>query len=284
MGNQPARPNLTSHSASNWHWDTATDIFHLTIREEQGLDDQQGVYVLSVNIPFGRGTCREDIRIVTKEGVLTVYGRKPMDKEITSKTVKGLFAKYPNYTSFERNLILPNYVDASALEARWVHDGLLEIRIKKKEEKQLESEKQIEVGEMPTLTDPRYATPMIKQDYKLLASDTEDEPTEKSQEKKEKKEKEKQEKGLVHAEEKLEVEEIDASKAKPSQTVILPGANKDKKQQGKQEKPQEQETKSGGGGGGGGGGESKGADKGKTGGSDKEKPGSKKKVSKKKGG
>jgi len=182
MGNQPARPNLTSHSTGSWHWDTASDIFHLTVREERGLEDRD-VYVLSVTIPFGRGTCREDIRIVTKDGVLVVYGRKPVDKEITSKTVKGLFAKYPTYTSFERNLVLPNFVDTSTIEARWVHDGLLEIRLKKKEEKQLETEKQIEVAEMPTLTDPRYATPMLKQDYKLLASDTEDEVSERKEKK-----------------------------------------------------------------------------------------------------
>jgi len=131
MGNQPARPNLTSHSVGNWHWDTATDIFTLTVKQETG-PEHESVYVLHVNIPFGHGVCREDIRIMTKDGILTVYGRTPVDKEIPSKTLNDLFAKFPHYISFERNLQLPCFLDESSIVASWVHDGLLEIRIKKK--------------------------------------------------------------------------------------------------------------------------------------------------------
>jgi len=223
MGNQPARPNLTSHSVGNWHWDTATDVINLTVKQETG-SDQQIVYALNVSIPFGHGICREDIRIMTKDGVLTVYGRKPVDKEIPSKTLKDLFAKYPHYTSFERNLQLPNFLDTSTIEPRWVHDGLLEIRIKKRGGDQ---ENQVEIAEMPTLTDPRYNTPMIKQDYKVLRSDSEEE------------EEVKEEKKQIQVEEK--VEEIDADKAKPPQTVILPGAKlkDEKKKQPEKEEPKQ---------------------------------------------
>jgi len=228
MGNQPARPNLTSHSAGNWHWDTATDIFQLTVKQETG--PEHSVYVLNVTIPFGHGVCREDIRIMTKDGVLTIYGRRPVDKEIPSKTLKDLFVKYPHYTSFERNLQLPNFLDASSMEPRWVHDGLLEIRIKKRGD---QDENQIEIAEMPTLTDPRYGTPMIKQDFKVVRSDSENEQEEKE---------EKKQNPPVEEE---KVEEIDADKAKPPQTVILPGANKqkdEKKKQSEKEEPKQSQS------------------------------------------
>jgi len=190
-----------------------------------------------VNIPFGHGVCREDIRIMTKDGILTIYGRKPVDKELNSNTLKELFAKYPQFTSFERNLQLPAYLDLTAIEPRWVHDGLLEIRIKKKEEKQF-AENQVEIADMPTLTDPRYSTPMIKQDYKILASDEVEGKSgginKRKREDEEEKEVKQEKKQETIPEEK--VEEIDASKAKPPQTIHLPVSDKEKEKEKEKEK------------------------------------------------
>lgn len=167
MGNS-IRPELSTHHATTWDWQAVTDPIQCSVFEN--LEEQ--TFTANIMIPFGHGVCREDVKLFVRNHTLHLFGRKPLDKDITSGTLKKLFARYPTITSFERSLTLPIYVDAHSTEAHWVRDGHLQVKFKRFNNPQQrllsvgaeEDEREVEIRDIPLLTDPRSEIPLLKND------------------------------------------------------------------------------------------------------------------------
>jgi len=159
MGNATARPGLATHHTASWSWNTVVDPIQLSVFRDPKDKESDQVIRLHVIIPFGRGNCREDIRVTIKHDVLIISGVKPLDKDISSNTLKQLLHKYSTYTSFERSLPLPSSVDVKSIEARWLHDGLLEIVLPHQGKDLIDRD--IDISDVPALKDSNYTIPYL---------------------------------------------------------------------------------------------------------------------------
>jgi HSP20 family protein len=84
--------------------------------------------VLRADLP---GLSREDVEIEIKDGVLTVAGERQADHE---EKAEGFYRVERSFGRFSRSLTLPDGIDADAVAADF-HDGVLEVRIPKPEQR-----------------------------------------------------------------------------------------------------------------------------------------------------
>lgn len=89
------------------------------------------------------GYDKKDFSIQLNENVLTIKGETKSEKEDT-KSNKQYTRKEHYYASFERHFTLPDTVKVESIEASY-ENGLLKITLPKKDEKEIEATKLIEV-------------------------------------------------------------------------------------------------------------------------------------------
>jgi len=85
-------------------------------------------FVLKADLP---GLGDDDVKIEVEDGTLTISGERRAEHE---QHEKGWYRIERSFGSFSRSLTLPDHVDASAITASF-HDGVLEVRIPKPEER-----------------------------------------------------------------------------------------------------------------------------------------------------
>ena len=85
-------------------------------------------FVLKADLP---GLGDDDVKIEVEDGTLTISGERRAEHE---QREKGWYRIERSFGSFSRSLTLPDHVDASAITASF-HDGVLEVRIPKPEER-----------------------------------------------------------------------------------------------------------------------------------------------------
>lgn len=89
--------------------------------------EENDAIVVSAELP---GMKKDDIDIQFENGILTLRGERQLAKESTEKTYHRVERVYGN---FVRSFTLPRSVDAEKINATY-HDGVLEIRVPKREE------------------------------------------------------------------------------------------------------------------------------------------------------
>jgi HSP20 family protein len=85
-------------------------------------------FVLKADLP---GLGEEDVKIEVQDGTLTISGERKPEHE---QSERGWYRIERSFGSFSRSLTLPERVEATGIEARF-HNGVLEIRIPKPEER-----------------------------------------------------------------------------------------------------------------------------------------------------
>jgi HSP20 family protein len=90
------------------------------------VETKDGI-TLKVEVP---GVKQEDINISLEDSTLTVKGERKHESEVTED---GYTRVERSYGTFQRSVVLPQTVDANRVKATY-KDGVLEIRLPKKEE------------------------------------------------------------------------------------------------------------------------------------------------------
>lgn len=93
-------------------------------------EDDKNVYI-NIDLP---GLTKDNVELEINDGYLKVKGKKEEKKEEKDKK-RHYYRKERFYGEFERTIALPEYVKMEKAEASF-KDGVLEIIIPKKEEKQ----------------------------------------------------------------------------------------------------------------------------------------------------
>lgn len=101
-------------------------------------EDKDG-YQLELAVP---GMAKEDFKINLDQDILTISSEK---KEETEKDTKTYSRREFSYQSFERKFNLPESTDSEKITASYVN-GVLTIRIPKKEEAKPQPPKSIEIA------------------------------------------------------------------------------------------------------------------------------------------
>lgn len=97
-------------------------------------------YQVELAVP---GYDKKDFSIQLNENLLTIKGETKSEKEET-KSNRQYTRKEHYYASFERHFTLPDTVKMESIEASY-ENGLLKITLPKKDEKEIETAKLIEV-------------------------------------------------------------------------------------------------------------------------------------------
>lgn len=92
------------------------------------ISETEDMLNIDVEIP---GMKKEDIQIGVENRALTISGERKNKEEEDGRTFHRVET---HYGSFERSFQLPDHVDEESIEATYT-DGILQISIKKKEEK-----------------------------------------------------------------------------------------------------------------------------------------------------
>lgn len=95
---------------------------------EMDLVETDDQYLLKADLP---GMKQEDVSIEFNDGTLTIAGERKIEYE---RKEKGFFRLERSFGKFSRSLALPEGVDPDKIGAEF-HDGVLEIRIPKPEER-----------------------------------------------------------------------------------------------------------------------------------------------------
>ena len=93
------------------------------------LVEAEGHFVLEADLP---GLTDGDVKIEVADGTLTISGERKVAHE---RSERGWYRIERSFGSFSRSLTLPEGVNADAITAEF-HDGVLEVRIPKPEERQ----------------------------------------------------------------------------------------------------------------------------------------------------
>ena len=126
---------------STWLDDVFADDFWFSPRALNGnypaveVREEDDHFRLTAEMP---GLTKNDVRVAVKNGVLTLSGEKKHEKK---EEKKGYYYSERSYGGFERSFNLGDNVSEENVEASF-KDGVLEIRLKKIEEKK---PKEIEV-------------------------------------------------------------------------------------------------------------------------------------------
>lgn len=89
------------------------------------------------------GLKKEDFKITLDEGILTVSAQKEETKE---EEKEGFISKEFNYNSFTRSVSIPESVDESKDITAKYNDGVLKMKLSKKENMEPKKAKQISVS------------------------------------------------------------------------------------------------------------------------------------------
>ncbi|MFO7846162.1 MAG: Hsp20/alpha crystallin family protein [Balneolaceae bacterium] len=92
------------------------------------ISETDDIVSIEVDIP---GMKKEDIQLDIENGALTVRGERKNKREEDGRTFHRVETQYG---TFERSFQLPDHVDEESVEATY-NDGILQIDMKKKEEK-----------------------------------------------------------------------------------------------------------------------------------------------------
>lgn len=110
----------------NTLWDTPATSRHWV--PEMDLVETDDHYLLKADLP---GMKQEDVAIEFNDGTLTISGERKAEYE---RKDKGFFRLERSFGKFSRSLSLPDGVDPDRIGASF-HDGVLEVRIPKPEER-----------------------------------------------------------------------------------------------------------------------------------------------------
>lgn len=92
------------------------------------ISETDDIVSIEVDIP---GMKKEDIQLDIENGALSVRGERKNKREEDGRTFHRVETQYG---TFERSFQLPDHVDEESVEATY-NDGILQIDMKKKEEK-----------------------------------------------------------------------------------------------------------------------------------------------------
>jgi HSP20 family protein len=95
---------------------------------EMDLVETEDHYLLKADLP---GMKRDDVAIEWGDGTLTISGERNAEYE---RKEKGFFRLERSFGKFSRSLTLPEGIDPDKIQAEF-HDGVLEVRIPKPEER-----------------------------------------------------------------------------------------------------------------------------------------------------
>ena len=95
---------------------------------EMDLVETEDSYLLKADLP---GMKQEDVAIEFNDGTLTISGERKAEYE---RKEKGFFRLERSFGKFSRSLTLPDGVDPDRIDAAF-HDGVLDVRIPKPEER-----------------------------------------------------------------------------------------------------------------------------------------------------
>jgi HSP20 family protein len=107
-------------------WDTPSTSRHWV--PEMDLVETDGHYLLKADLP---GMKQDDVALEFNDGTLTISGERRAEYE---RKDQGFFRLERSFGKFSRALTLPDGVDPDKIEAEF-HDGVLEVRIPKPEER-----------------------------------------------------------------------------------------------------------------------------------------------------
>ncbi len=102
------------------------------------ISDNGEAYNLELAVP---GLKKEDITIELEDQLLVVSGASKVEKE---EDAGRYFRKEFSYASFQRKFTLPEDVDGELVEASYT-DGILKVKVPRKQEKQKPGARQIDV-------------------------------------------------------------------------------------------------------------------------------------------
>lgn len=141
---QPSLPSLFSNFLRGDMWDWMNSNFSSgnSTLPAINIKETENEYILEVAAP---GMKKEDFKIRMENGMLTIYSEK--QEEIENQDKKGAYSRREfNYQSFQRSFSIPeDMVDGENIQARY-HDGILDIRLPKKEEVKPKPAREISIG------------------------------------------------------------------------------------------------------------------------------------------
>lgn len=94
--------------------------------------ENEKAYEIQVAVP---GVSKEDIKIDVNDNLLTISGERKFTKEKNEKNFRSIETQYG---TFSRSFALPENVDATKIDAKYV-DGILEVNVPKDEKKVLKA-------------------------------------------------------------------------------------------------------------------------------------------------
>jgi len=94
--------------------------------------ENEKAYEIHVSVP---GVTKEDIKIDVNDNLLTISGERKFTKEKNENNFRSIETQYG---TFNRSFSLPENVDASKIDAKYVN-GILEITVPKDEKKILKA-------------------------------------------------------------------------------------------------------------------------------------------------
>jgi len=115
----------TLFQRENWDEEIAATIW--TPAVDVAEKDQE--FVVKVELP---GVNRSDVRVTTRENILTIRGEKKQEKETKDSSYHRIERFYG---SFQRSFTLPGIIKSDRIEATF-RDGILEVIVPKAEEAQ----------------------------------------------------------------------------------------------------------------------------------------------------
>ncbi|RDY58603.1 Hsp20/alpha crystallin family protein [Flagellimonas nanhaiensis] len=131
-------PSLPSFFDDFWGRDFVSGVQTGTTIPAVNITESEDAFDIEVAAP---GLKKEDFKVNLENGMMTISSEKSEEKESEEKKVT---RKEFSFSSFQRSFTLPESVQVEKINASY-NEGVLKIRLPKKEEAKKQPPKQIEI-------------------------------------------------------------------------------------------------------------------------------------------